>query len=81
MRADIANRRAEDVEAALSGAIEENSRLLGSIKELKAQLKAVEKKAAEAASKAVKNFRASKEYEDKQAKYSANAYDARKQSI
>ena len=82
MRADIIDRRVEDAETALRRAIEENSWLLGRIKKLKAaQLEAVEKKAAEAASQAVEDFQASEEYEDKKVEYFVNVYDARKQSI
>ena len=39
MRANAIEKRADDAEAALKGAVEENSRLLGKIKGLEAQLK------------------------------------------
>ena len=59
IRADAAERRAENVETALRKTVEENSRLLKKIKELKTHLEAEEKRIAEAAFKAV-DFRASK---------------------
>ncbi|KAG1327688.1 hypothetical protein COCNU_01G016220 [Cocos nucifera] len=52
-RADAAEKRAQDAEAALEKSIKENLRLSG----------------------VVDKFRASKEYEDKKAKFAVNAYD------
>ena len=43
MRANAIERRAEDVEAILRKTVEENSQLLGEVKELKAHLRAEEK--------------------------------------
>ena len=78
VRADTINRRAKDAEAALRRAVKENSRLLERIKKLEAQLKATEKKATEAASKVVEDFRISEKYEDEKAEYSADVYDVGK---
>ena len=64
-----------------AAACEENSRLQKKIRELKAHLEVEEKRTVEAASKAMEDFRASKEYEKERAEYSADAYDAERQSI
>nr|XP_029120780.1 uncharacterized protein LOC114914241 [Elaeis guineensis] len=81
MRANATKRRAEDAEAALRKTIEENSRLIREIKELKARLGIEEKRSVKVTSKVVEDFRASEKCEKEKTKYSANAYDAGKQSI
>ena len=78
MRADAIKRRAEEAEAVLRGAIEENFRLQKKIKDLEAQLEAAEKKVAEATSKAVADFQMSVEYEDEKIKFSTDAYAGEK---
>ena len=62
-------------------ASEESSHLQKEIIKLKGWLGAKEKRTAEAASKTVEDFRASKEYEEERAEYSTDVYDARRQSI
>ena len=82
MRADTIERRAEDPEAALRKAVEENSRLFRKIKELKVHLGVEEKRTAKAAtSQAVEDFQAFEKYEEERAEYSTDTYNARRQSI
>ena len=95
MRDDEATKRAEGAEDGMRGAVEKYHQLISiqeaqaaKIKELealleesKATVEAAEKRATEATSKVVVDFRASVEYEDEQVELSIDVYDAGRQSV